>query len=85
MAQLIKLDGTTSQIKGEKPNGELTLEQMQKAVGGFIELVYLPDKKIMVVDEEGLLKEKEINQIASSIAHGVIVGDVLIISEKEIS
>ena len=29
-----------------------TLDDLQEAVGGYIELVYLPDAKIMVVDEE---------------------------------
>jgi len=85
MATLIKVDGTKETIIPEKNNGKLcSLEQMQKAVGGYIELVYLPDHKIMVVDEEGICKNKEQNTIATNMANQIIVGDVLIIKDTEI-
>ena len=62
-----------------------TLDELQKAVGGYIELVYLPDSKIMVVDEEGLLKSYTVNQEASLIAQRHIVGDVVIANQDEIN
>jgi hypothetical protein len=61
-----------------------TLDNLQQVVGGYIELVYLPDSKIMVVDEEGLLKFYPINQEASLLAQRMIVGDVVIANQDEI-
>ena len=58
---------------------KLTLEEMQAAVGGYIERVVIPKVGEMYVDEEGLLKGKPINQMASLIAGMPIVGDVLIV------
>jgi Domain of unknown function (DUF3846) len=73
---------------GQKPvtmeiNG--TLDEMQELVGGYIEIVRLPQippfgqvQFIAVVDEEGLLKGKKINR-------GDLAGDlfVLAIDEEE--
>jgi hypothetical protein len=61
-----------------------TLDDLQQVVGGYIELVYLPDSKIMVVDEEGLLKWLPINREASLLAQRPIVGDVVIANQDEI-
>lgn len=51
----------------------------------FIELVYLPNDIIMIVDEEGLLKSKPYNFVASVIYQGAyddgnlgIVGDAIL-------
>jgi len=52
--------------------------------GGLIELVYLPDNKLMVVNEEGLLRNYPFNEAASLLAMGVIVGDVVIADSSEI-
>ena len=50
----------------------------------MIELVYLPDNKLMVVNEEGLLRNYPFNEAASLLAMGVIVGDVVIAESSEI-
>jgi hypothetical protein len=65
---------------------DTTLDDLQQAVagGGLIELIYLPDSKIMVVDEEGLLKWLPINREASLLAQRPIVGDVVIANQDEI-
>lgn len=61
-----------------------TLEQMQEAVGGYIEFVRITsDGAMMVVNEEGLLKKLPYNKVASIMANQTIVGDVLIFSKKE--
>lgn len=62
-----------------------SLEELQRAVGGYIEFVPIPamDDIVLVVDEEGLLKEKPYNKIASEIAGRVIVGDVVITLREE--
>lgn len=91
MARLIKADGTESEVH---PQGKKwTLAEMQGLVGGYIE--YMPGIKIrMVMDEEGKLKNKPINQVATTIVQmallgkplryvPVIVGDVVIIEKGE--
>ena len=35
-----------------------SLEEMQAAVGGYIQFIYLPDHEILVIDEEGKLQGK---------------------------
>lgn len=62
-----------------------TLEELQKAVGGYIEFVPVPAMKdiVMVADEEGLLKRKTLNRHASDIAMRPIVGDVVLLFEQE--
>ena len=61
-----------------------TLEQMQSAVGGYIEFVRITtDGAMMVVNEDGRLKKLPYNKVASIMAGRNIVGDVLIFSKKE--
>ena len=67
-----------------------TLEEMQKFVGGYIEVVYASNGDQIVLDEEGRLKEKPINKEASEYWLGDrvddefanIVGDALILKGK---
>ena len=67
---------------------EPTLEEMQKFVGGYIEVLHISKELTMVIDEEGKLNDKPINQEATNIAHeheaifemDYIAGDVLILS-----
>ena len=59
---------------------ENKLEALQKAVGGYIEAIYLySGKAVMIVNEEGLLRGLGINFIASEIARTPIVGFALIV------
>ena len=58
-----------------------TLEECQKFVGGYIQIVMSKDgQKQIVVDEEGLLKHKPINEDASEESGTMIVGDAMILS-----
>ena len=80
MAIILKVNGST------EPLTDLSLESMQKAVGGYIEYVPLPDGRIMYCDEEGKLKSKPINPEATRIfdnPYDVVVGDVIIMEESE--
>jgi hypothetical protein len=61
-----------------------TLEQMQNAVGGYIQMVYLKDYKVMIANEEGLLYNLPHNERASELAGQFIVGDVLIAEPHEL-
>ena len=56
-----------------------TLEALQAAVDGYIETLQLvPDQAVMIVNEEGLLKDLEVNTFASAIAGTMIVGTALV-------
>jgi len=87
MATIIKTDGTLVTLKPEGPKGTLTLEQMQKAVGGYIETVTLRNGNIMVIDEEGKCKGKPLNPVATdraALRGDFIVGDAIICKSKEV-
>lgn len=61
-----------------------TLEAMQSLVDGYIEPVhpkYLKPHQIILVDEEGALKGKPVNNTASLLCGCPILGDVLILKE----
>lgn len=91
-AIVIKAD-IDSEIQEVAPaDGEhFSLEEMYKYCNcELVEFVYLPKNKIMVVDEEGLLKaEHKINHVATALLFAVsknwnpIVGDVMIINESQ--
>ena len=80
MATLIKVNGDKENLEIPEKEG---LEILQKAVGGYIEPIYLSNGEIMLVDEEGLLKSKERNETASLLSNRGIVGDVVVCSRKE--
>tara|TARA_B100001057_G_scaffold143322_1_gene143017 strand:+ start:5002 stop:5250 length:249 start_codon:yes stop_codon:yes gene_type:complete len=77
MATLIKSSG---QHIDDYPSD--TLEQMQKAVGGYIEPVYT-NNKVVVVDEEGLLKNLPLNIEVSALVGKMIVGNAIVFTHKE--
>lgn len=82
---LIKVDGTTTVTQG-KPS----LEDLQAAVGGYIERVPFYDnhngqKAIAFCNEEGKLKGKPINSVMTALWQGscrtrdVLVGDIIVL------
>lgn len=79
---LIKSDGTS--IDYAPKNGtDFTLEELQSAVGGFIEIIKISSTQIMVLNEEGKLRGLPINYNASLIfamagIREVAVGDVVV-------
>ena len=58
-----------------------TLEQAQQFVGGYVELVRVKDG-VLLIDEEGRLKDKETNPKASALYGDTIVGPAIFISNK---
>ena len=74
-SQVIKIltGGGTVELEDKHP----ALEELQEAVGGLIMVVNIACG-IMVVDEEGVLKEKSHNMVASVLANQRIVGDVVV-------
>ena len=88
MAQIIKINGEIVQIV-PKSGSELSLEQLQDAVDGYIELVPIQNPKyahkIMFCNEDGIRLGKEINLNASNISGQRIVGNVILCEKGEVS
>lgn len=89
MAKLIKTDGT--EIIVHPNNGtDFKLEEAQKFVNGYVEVVNLRNGTIMIVNEEGKFTEQN-NPKATEIAlehnaifpYDYIAGDVLLCNEEE--
>lgn len=90
MAEIIKTNGTHQSV--QPANGtDFTLEEMQAIVGGDIELVFLNETEIMVVNEEGKINDLAYNPAATRIfkenhpsVSDYIVGDVLVCNDEQI-
>ena len=97
MALLVYIDGTQEQVK--VPTGNEQLAFLQGCVGGNIEFVPVLDQKTLdrgyvhvICDEEGKLKEKEVNPSATVMAgrdgthefFDPLAGDCLFCTEDEI-
>lgn len=83
MALQIKTDGTRVEVRGTKPDGALSYEQLVAAVGGgCIEAVDCDPAVTggydhFYCDEEGKLKGLEINLVASRMSTLTAVGDII--------
>lgn len=77
-------------ITTEPSNGtDFSLKELQEIVGGYIQVIYLPDNQVMVINEEGKLDGLEYNDNATEILEEVmddfIVGNALICDRKMIT
>lgn len=59
-----------------------TLDEVQGLVGGYVELIGLPEGLSMLVDEDGRMKGLPLNQGASLLAGVPIVGTALVFPAK---
>ncbi len=89
MAIIIKISGEIINNIEPKNGKTFSLEELQKAVNGYIQIISISKGKyagkLMVVDEEGLLKPNpQLNEKASQIAGQPIVGQVIIIDKNHI-
>lgn len=92
MAYIIKTSGEV--VETSPKNGvDFTLEEMKNAIGGgYIELVRpVADfnemnhfESTIIADEDGWHKNLDINHVASDLAGGIIVGDILLIHNSQI-
>lgn len=90
MAKFIKVDG--SEIQVVPKNGKtFTGEELREYVGGWLEMIRLPSQEWLVLDEEGKLKGKPVNQRGTLLGRACgtnpcdqVVGDILICSVSEI-
>ena len=85
---LAKCTGTLQPIRPMN-GGSYTLTEMQHYVGGYIETVSLGSGKVLIVDEEGKLKGKLPNRIATGWlqVEGIndwVAGDAMLIDRKHI-
>ena len=83
-AKIYKADGTIIDNIVPENGTDFQLGELQKIVGGYIEIVSLLDNEIMVINEEGKLIDLPINEKATELYNEVdgfydyIVGDVLV-------
>lgn len=83
--KLVVLDPTTNSIAFIVPNKKNLLKQLQQLVDGLIGVYYIKfENKIVLVDEEGLLKNKSFNHITSNLLNfNDIVGTAVLIDERD--
>jgi hypothetical protein len=79
MATLIKTDGSVVEDYDVS-----SLEKLQEAVGGYIEIVTIDKEMCLIVNEEGLLMGLPHNMWASMVANRTIVGNVIHMKRNEI-
>lgn len=80
---LIRAGGTIEPIEGH--GATFSLEELQRCVGGYIEVVRVQDKEkaaYLIVNEEGLILQLPLNPIASEIAQQRIVGDAVLVERR---
>jgi hypothetical protein len=89
MAILMKASGEQAEITPWN-SVSFTLQEIQEYVGGYFELQRLSDGLLMLMDEDGKRKKKQINREASLLLFGnlagivdFVVGDVLVGTKKE--
>lgn len=89
MAKIIYPDGTTETVS--PANGkDFSLEELQKMVEGYIEMIHLHDI-VMVINEEGKLNSLPFNENATELyrkafrTSDFIVGNALICNYNEIN
>lgn len=79
-AIVIKQNGTVMMLDVIE-NGERLYKTIRQTIDGYMENVYpggLPKGFVMIVDEEGKLKGKSVNELASSLYEGTIFGDFIV-------
>ena len=87
MALLVRVDGTKEEVEVPKGN---SLSFLQSTVGGYIEFAPCKHAEFagVICDEEGKLKQKPINKVATDMAgiapYDVLVGDILFFKEGEV-
>lgn len=86
MAQIIKTNGEVVEV--EPKNGtDFVYAELTKIVGGYIEIVSVPDGRLMVVNEEGKIQGLAFNKAATDLYNvptDFIVGDVLVCAPEQI-
>lgn len=85
MALHLKPSGETAHVSPK--NGKtFSLEELQGFVSGYIEMVAVSSDRVLIINEEGRLKNLPYNDAASRLVHRQheIVGDVLFCRLSEV-
>jgi len=78
MAILISPAGKMNKISPQNGTA-FTADELHILVDGYLECVYLPDGRLMWIDEEGKLKGKQPNMVATFLALEVLQrGDLIV-------
>lgn len=92
----IDVDGTITEIKPKDEKEGYSLKEMYEMCNtDIVEFVYLPEDKILIVDEEGALKKgKKINWDATKLVAPLVLaqgrnpffifGNVMLVDEKNV-
>lgn len=83
MAFIINTSGDETEMI-PKNGSDFELKELQDVVGGLIELVPLTNGKLLIVDEEGLLKSLPVNTKASLLARQTIVGTAVVCEDSQL-
>jgi hypothetical protein len=60
-----------------------SLDDLQKHVGGWIEVAHRNEDETVLVDEEGLIKGLPVNKFVSALLGQTLVGPALIVKTKD--
>lgn len=90
MARLYKTTGEIVEVKPEN-GSDFSLEELQSFVDGYIEIAYLDSERVIVINEEGKIKNLPYNENATAEYNRVmrcradyIAGDALICKHNQI-
>lgn len=88
MAKWMKANGDVIDVTPKNDGKQFTLDELKEFVGGFIEYVYLPNcKQVIIVNEDGKLMNLPYNTVATEVmalafqpnsVNDFIVGDALL-------
>lgn len=67
-----------------KVDKEPTLEYLQEYVGGYIEVQYLPQGEMIIINEDGRRLELPFNSKASAYAGFQILGNAILLKDKAV-
>lgn len=77
LVTLVHEDGRAEALEPDE-----SLEKMQKAVKGYVEVVRLDARNTLLVNEEGMLKQMPVNAVASRLAGQMLVGPVVVLENS---
>lgn len=79
MVRLIRTNGIVEEV-APKSGSNFSLKELQEYVGGYIEIVQIPEDNslIAIANEEGLLKRLPYNSAANIMFGLELVGDIII-------
>lgn len=90
MGILYKTNGDAIPMTPADPERGFTLKELYAAIDtDMVETLNLPDGRVLIMDEDGKIKNKQPNELATAVARQLIhvadyiVGDVVICDPRE--